>query len=117
MKTTAFYICFLLFSFYATAQEDKAKVVKKNKLSAFPVIYYAPETKLAAGVFGAYTFYNKNDSTQKYPSQIQIGAAYTFNKQVLIYFPFRIYTKHSNYTVYGEAGYYKYSYFFYEICN
>ena len=117
MKTFAFSIFLFSFSVNATAQKHNVKVLKKNKFSDFPVAYYAPETKLAVGVFGAYTFYNKNDSNQKYPSQIQIGAAYTFNKQLLIYFPFRIYTKHSNFTAYGEAGYYKYSYFFYGIGN
>lgn len=93
------------------------KILKRNTFSAFPVAYYSPETKLAVGGFGAYTFYNRDDSSQKYPSQIQIGVAYTFNRQLLIYFPFRIYTKHSNFTAYGEAGYYKYSYFFYGIGN
>ena len=117
MKKIAFSIFLFSFSINATAQEHNVKVLKKNKFSGFPVAYYTPETKLAAGGFGAYTFYNKNDSNQKYPSQIQIGAAYTFNKQLLIYFPFRIYTKHSNFTAYGEAGYYKYSYFFYGIGN
>lgn len=117
MKTTAFSIFLLLFSVDAIAQEQNIKFLKKNKFSGFPVAYYAPETKLAVGVFGAYTFYNKNDSNQKYPSQIQMGAAYTFKRQLLIYFPFRIYTKHSNFTAYGEAGYYKYSYFFYGIGN
>ena len=117
MKTISFFICFFLHSAHASAQERSVDVLKKNKFSGFPVAYYAPETKLAVGVFGAYTFYNKNDSNQKYPSQIQIGAAYTFNRQLLIYFPFRIYTKHSNFTAYGEAGYYKYSYFFYGIGN
>ena len=117
MKTSFFFICLIFYAVYATAQQSSVEVLKKNKFSGFPVVYYAPETKVAVGVFGAYTFYNKNDSNQKYPSQIQIGAAYTFNKQLLIYFPFRIYTKHSNFTAYGEAGYYKYSYFFYGIGN
>ena len=91
--------------------------VHKNKLSAFPVAYYSPETKLAVGALAAYTFYNKNDNTQKRPSQIQLGAAYTFNKQLLFYIPFRIYTRQSSFVFYGEAGYYKYSYYFYGIGN
>jgi outer membrane protein assembly factor BamA len=98
------------------AQQDSVHL-KRNKFSFFPVAFYSPETKLAFGVLGAYTFYNTKDTNQQYPSQIQIGAAYTFNKQVLFYFPFRIYTKKSKYTIYGEAGYYKYSYFFYGVGN
>ena len=46
-----------------------------------------------------------------------MGAAYTFNKQLLFYFPFRVYTRHSNFVFYGEAGYYKYAYYFYGIGN
>ena len=98
------------------AQKDSMPV-HKNKLSAFPVAYYSPETKLAVGALAAYTFYNKNDNTQKRPSQIQLGAAYTFNKQLLFYIPFRIYTRQSSFVFYGEAGYYKYSYYFYGIGN
>jgi hypothetical protein len=98
------------------AQQDNFKL-HKNKFSVFPVAYYAPETKLAVGILGAYTFYNKKDSAQKRPSQIQVGAAYTFNKQLLFYIPFRIYTRQNNFVFYGEAGYYKYSYFFYGIGN
>ena len=98
------------------AQKDSLPV-HKNKLSAFPVAYYSPETKLAVGALAAYTFYNKNDNTQKRPSQIQLGAAYTFNKQLLFYIPFRIYTRQSSFVFYGEAGYYKYSYYFYGIGN
>lgn len=98
------------------AQQDGVKI-HKNKFSIFPVAYYAPETKLAVGVLGAYTFYNKKDSAQKRPSQIQVGAAYTFNKQLLFYIPFRIYTRQNNFVLYGEAGYYKYTYFFYGTGN
>ena len=98
------------------AQQDNFKL-HKNKFSVFPVAYYAPETKLAFGILGAYTFYNKKDSIQKRPSQIQVGAAYTFNKQLLFYIPFRIYTRQNNFVLYGEAGYYKYSYFFYGTGN
>ncbi|WP_394767090.1 hypothetical protein [Ferruginibacter sp.] len=76
MKTIAFSIFFFLFSVDATAQEHNVKFLKKNKFSGFPIAYYAPESRLAVGAFGAYTFYNKNDSNQKYPSQIQMGAAY-----------------------------------------
>jgi outer membrane translocation and assembly module TamA len=113
---SVFFVAMLLSCSSVFAQKDSLPV-HKNKLSAFPVAYYSPETKLAVGTLAAYTFYNKNDSTQKYPSQIQFGAAYTFNKQLLFYIPFRIYTRRSSFTFYGEAGYYKYSYYFYGIGN
>ena len=117
MKNYCVILVLLILVICANAQTENTIKIKKNKLSSFPVIFYAPETRLAAGIFGSYTFYNKKDSTQKYPSQIQIGAAYTLNKQLLLFFPFRVYTKQNKYAIYGEAGYYKYSYFFYGIGN
>lgn len=120
-KSSYFKLSITLLTFFvhctaSVAQQDSVHL-KRNKFSFFPVAFYSPETKLAFGVLGAYTFYNKKDINQQYPSQVQIGAAYTFNKQVLFYFPFRIYTNKSKYTIYGEAGYYKYSYFFYGVGN
>ncbi len=118
MKQSFYLLLLIAYTGYIYAQNaDSNKVIKRNKISGFPVAYYSPETKLALGVLGAYTFYNKNDSTQKYPSQVQMGAAYTFNNQLLIYFPFRVYSRQNNFTIYGEAGYYKYSYYFYGIGN
>ena len=35
----------------------------------------------------------------------------------MFYIPFRIYTRQSSFVFYGEAGYYKYSYYFYGIGN
>ncbi len=97
--------------------QDSSRKNKPRRLSAFPVVFYSPETSVAVGGFAAYTFRNKKDSVQRYPSQIQFGAAYTFNKQLLLFAPFRIYTRNSKFAAYGEAGYYKYSYFFFGIGN
>ncbi len=106
--------------FFFTAyvfSQDSSRKNKPRRLTAFPVVFYSPETSVAVGGFAAYTFRNKKDTAQRYPSQIQFGAAYTFNKQLLLYAPFRIYTPGSKFTAYGEVGYYKYSYYFFGIGN
>ena len=93
--------------------------IKSNKKSiiGLPVVYYSPETRLAFGGFASYTYKGKNDTLQKFSSQIQLGAVYTFNKQLFFFLPFRLYSNNSRFLVYGEAGYYKYSYYFYGIGN
>jgi outer membrane protein assembly factor BamA len=101
-------------SLNAYAQDSLAH---KNKLSGFPIIFYTPETSFGFGGAGIYAFRFRKDSAQIYPSQIQFGVAYTTNNQLLLYFPFRIYANNSKYLLYGELGYYRYSYFFYGVGN
>lgn len=86
---------------------------KKSKISAFPfpIIYYTPETKLAYGVAGTATFHYGNDSLNKKPSTILAGIAGTQNKQLLLYTQYQLFL--NKYYVFGEAGYYKYNYFFF----
>lgn len=86
---------------------------KKNKFKAFPfpIIYYTPETRLAYGLAGNATFHLTKDSTRSRTSSILAGVAGTQNKQFLLYSQFNIFS--DKYYFSGEAGYYKYSYFFY----
>ena len=88
---------------------------KKSKISAFPfpIIYYTPETKLAYGVAGTATFHYGNDSLNKKPSTILAGIAGTQNKQLLLYTQYQLFL--NKYYVFGEAGYYKYNYFFFSL--
>jgi len=83
----------------------------------FPIIYYAPETRLVYGVGGSATFHFKSDSAYARPSGIIAGAAYTQNKQLLLYTQYQLFLNNNKYNVFGEAGYYLYSYYFYGVAK
>lgn len=91
--------------------------LKKHKLSGFPVAYYTPETRLAVGAVGIYTFHWKHDSIRSRASNSSLGFAVTQRKQLVINLPFALYLKNDTYRLYGEVGYYKYFYYFFGIGN
>ena len=99
---------------------------KRFSLIPLPLIYYTPETRLAYGIAATATFRFRPapvgqspqpvDSTDvARPSQVTFGAAYTQNKQLLFYVPFQIFTNQNKYYFNGEAGYYRYSYYFFGL--
>lgn len=98
-------------------------VPKAFSLLPLPLIYYTPETRFAYGFAPTFTFRFKRDmaalrsdtSISVRPSQITLGAAYTQNEQLLLYMPFQIFYDRDTYFLNGEAGYYKYSYFFFGV--
>ncbi len=102
-------------------------VPKAFSLLPLPLVYYTPETRLAYGVAATATFRFKWDVTALKaatlqhtgasirPSQITLGLAYTQNKQLLVYVPFQIFYDRDTYYFNGEAGYYRYSYYFFGI--
>lgn len=111
-NNSAISIMALLFiSASAAAQSGKKKV----SAFPFPIIYYTPETKLAYGIAGTVTFRYGNDSLNKKPSTILAGIAGTQNKQLLIYTQYQLFF--NRFYLFGEAGYYKYNYFFYGTGN
>lgn len=103
----------LLTSLNSKAQELEKDSIKKFSIFPFPVVYYAPETRFVFGAGGVATFRFKNDSASVKPSSITAGAAYTQNKQILLYATYQLFLDNNKYYVFGEAGYYKYSYFFF----
>lgn len=94
---------------------------KRVNVLPFPLVYYTPETRLAYGLAATVTFRFKRDldgtdSTYRArPSQVTLGAAYTQNQQLLFYVPFQIFYDHDRYYVNGEAGYYRYNYYFFGL--
>lgn len=92
-------------------------IATKNRLFVVPIAFFAPETNWGFGAAGIYTFRLKGESAFSNPSQIQLGFAYTLNKQVLLYLPFQFFKKEQTYKLYGELGYYLYTYQFYGIGN
>ena len=111
------YLLFFATVILATPSPSDSLKVKKNSVFGFPVIFYSPETRLGYGAAGIWAFHFKKDSLGSRPSRIQLGFAYTQNKQVLFYLPFQLYFKNAFYSVYGELGYYRYFYNFYGIGN
>lgn len=103
---------------------------KQFTLFPFPIIYYTPETRFAYGAVGSLTFRFTRDFIRiktdtigtggrqpqvPRPSNVQLLAAYTQNKQLLVFVPFQVFYDQNKYYIYGEAGYYKYTYNFYGI--
>ncbi len=90
---------------------------RSNSPYGLPVVFYTPETSLGFGVAGVYAFNFKKDSLTARPSSVQLVAAYTLQKQLLLYFPFTIFVNNGDYYTYGEVGYYRYVYQFFGIGN
>jgi outer membrane protein assembly factor BamA len=91
--------------------------VKRNSFAGFPIVYSTPETSWAFGAIGLYAFRIKGEADASRPSQVSIAAAYTLNKQVLLFVPFQLFVKDEKYYTYGEVGYYRYNYFYSGIGN
>lgn len=113
-------LCLLVVKSYAQPAEQTIKIdsvrnLKKIKVLGFPVVSYSPETRIAYGAAGIILFRLGNDPQNTSPSQVSMGIGYTQNKQQLYYVPFQLYTNRNKFSIYGEAGYYKYTYYYYGI--
>jgi len=106
---------FLFLILAISGQLHAQKDTRRLRAFPFPVIYYAPETRLVGGIAGVGTFRFKRDSIQSKPSSMTVGLAYTQNRQLLLYSTFSLYYDHQRWYAFGEAGYYKYSYKFYGV--
>jgi len=122
MRLFAF-LCIMIFGLtskgetilFNTYLQDTSSYDKKEdfSLSAFPLAFFLPETGLAFGGAGILVF-NIGDEKTFRKSQIQLGAAYTLKRQILIFVPYELYVK-QKLKIYGELGYYRYIYNFYGI--
>jgi len=92
-------------------------VKQRNSLFALPIAFFSPETDWAFGVTGIYAFRFQKEKITSRPSQLTLGFAYTLNKQVLLYLPYQLFVKDEGYNIYGELGYYLYSYQFFGLGN
>ncbi|MCC3157516.1 outer membrane protein assembly factor [Hymenobacter sp. 15J16-1T3B] len=100
--------------FAAAAPADTARP-RRLALIPLPLVYYTPETRLAYGAAVTATLRFARDAGDSLarPSQLTVGAAYTQNRQLLLYLPFQLFYDHNRYYAYGEAGYYRYTYYFF----
>jgi len=104
-----------LLGFTAAAPADT--VPRRVSLFPLPLVYYTPETRLAYGAAAVATIRFRRDAgfAAARPSQLTFGVAYTQNRQLLLYLPFQLFYDHNTYYAYGEAGYYRYNYYFYGL--
>lgn len=99
----------------ATIKIDSVPNLKKFRFLGFPVVSYSPETRIGYGAAGIAIFRLGKEVMHTSPSQVSIGIGLTQNKQQLYYSNFQLYTNRNLYNIYGEAGYYKYTYYYYGI--
>ena len=92
-------------------------LLPSKTLFALPLAFFTPETDWGFGAAGILAFRFKNNPIDSRPSQMQLGFAYTLNKQFLAYLPYQLFLRNGRYTLYGELGWYRYSYDFYGIGN
>jgi outer membrane protein assembly factor BamA len=95
---------------------DSVQVEQKDFIAFYPLLFYFPETRLGLGAAGVYNYYPGIPKSKR-PSQWQVGAAYTLNKQILLYASYQYFLKENQYELFGELGYYDYFYFYYGIGN
>jgi len=101
-----------LFSLSAKAQIRDSFDIKN---SVIPIVFYLPETSLGFGGAGILSFRKKSASNDQRFSQILYSANYTLKKQILILFPYEIYSQGMDYRFKGELGFYRYFYNFYGV--
>lgn len=104
----------LVFTQISFSQKDTTKNVK---LVGLPVLFYQPETSLGFGAAGFLSFRTNKTNKEQRLSQINMGGAYTLEKQLLTYASFDVWFKSNEYNLNGEIGYYRYFYNYYGLGN
>lgn len=108
----------LVFTLKIDGKENKDSLERKNlKVLPLPLFWYTPETKFGGGMAALFNFhFNKKDTAFR-TSTIQIGEAFTQEKQWINFSSFQLFPHQEKFYIYGEAGYYKYRYYFFDIGN
>ena len=92
------------------------KVDKVNSFKVLPIVYYTPETKLAFGLGGLYSFkFDLKDTLLKF-SKINTSFIYTLNKQMMIAATYDLHFDQKRFAR-GSLGYFIYPYFFAGVGN
>jgi len=103
-------------SSYFHSVQDTSKE-KSYKLIALPLVAFTPETNWIFGGAGSLSFRFKGEPKESLPSQLLAGGAYTLKKQVLSYVNYQLFFREERYKLYGELGYYIYTYPYFGIGN
>ena len=125
--------CFLLyffifgFNYFGFGQKEKKfkfldkkdTVSKKAGFFLFPLLYYTPDTRIAAGLAGVYYFNTgRSDSLQKTRlSYTKLLCDYTQNKQLDFWTSWNIFTNQEKYLLKGEFRYRNFPDKYYGIVN
>ncbi len=112
-----FFIGTISFSLCQTKSTTLIDTTSNFHVSAYPVLFYLPETRIGFGGASVVTFRLPTENTDTRPSSFNAGIAYTQNKQLLFFFPYRLYKCSNSIKIIGEIGYYKYFYNHYGIGN
>ncbi len=101
-----------------SASEDSTSVdtlaFEKSSLSILPIVFYSPQTKLAAGVLPTYIY---RSSAECRPSSITAPSYYTLNKQISISIEPQVYYRNGLYRLSGSLYYQKWPDLFYGLGN
>lgn len=86
----------------------------KNFFGGYPIAFFTPETRWGFGAAGVYTYFPGKQKSKR-PSQWQVGAAYTLNKQILLFSFYNIFLEEDKHNLFGEISYYDYFYQYFGI--
>lgn len=108
------FLPFFIFPFFAYNQSDDT-IGYNPRIVGIPVVFYSPETSLAFGAAGFFTFkFDKHDTLLR-PSDVNLGGAYTLEDQILSYASYDFWLKQNKYNFTGELGFYRYFYDFWGV--
>jgi outer membrane protein assembly factor BamA len=106
-------VILILISIGTFGQKDSTQKIFRNKsIIVLPVVFRLPETRWGGGIAGAASFSFAKDSLGSKPSQITFGTTFTQNKQILVFFPFKIFTHNDKYYFFSENGWYRFNYLY-----
>ncbi len=106
-------VVLILTSIGSFGQKDSIQKIFRNKsIIVLPVVFRLPETRWGGGIAGAASFSFAKDSLGSKPSQITFGTTFTQNKQILVFFPFKIFTHNDKYYFFSENGWYRFNYLY-----
>ena len=115
LKSLLFFLTVFIASWNNNFYAQKDSTDRLGKLQGFPVAFYTPETSLAFGGLGNYSFDWTGNPTLNKRSSVILGGVYTLNKQLLLYFPYNLFLRNDKHRLIGELGYFDYQYFYFGI--
>ena len=103
------------YSFAADSAEERTEGKKGIGLSFLPFALYTPETRIAGGVGGIYTFRSGKYDRQNRPNSVSLSVKYTQNKQYVVDLTPDLYLKGEKYHLKTNIVYQKFPLKFYGI--
>lgn len=98
-------------------EREQRKLDRTYGLIVLPALYYTPETNLAGGITGMFTFKSNPKDTACRTSQIFANAIYTLNDQIILAAPFQVFLSKNKWFLNGELSFFRYPYIYGGIGN